>query len=96
MSVRGILSDVQFLLSGVPHGSILDSLILTMYTHPLGISVRRYGVKYNLYSDDTQLYISVDPENELNVSSSLKNLEHCIDDNRFRMTRNLLKLNADK
>ena len=30
VSVRGILSDVQFLLSGVPQGSVLGSLIFTV------------------------------------------------------------------
>jgi len=31
-----------------------------------------------LYADDTQLYTSLDPDNELNFSSSLNNLEHYI------------------
>ena len=53
-------------------------LVLTMYTRPFGIIPQRYGVKYNLFVDDTQLYISLDPDNELMFSSSLKNLEHCI------------------
>ena len=72
VSVHGILSDVQFSLSGVPQGPVLGPLIFTMYTRPLGITAQRYGVEYHLYADDTQLYISLDPENELNFSSSLK------------------------
>jgi len=67
-----------------------------MYTCPLGIIEQLYGVKYHLYADDTQLYISLDPDNELNFSSSLKNLEHCIADIRLWMTQNLLKLNGNK
>jgi len=87
--VRGILSDIQFWLSGIPKVSALDYLVFTMYTRPLGIIVQRYGVKYHLYADDTQLYISLDPDNELNFSSSLKNLEHCIAVIRLWMTQNL-------
>jgi len=84
------------LLSGVPQGSILDSLVFTINTRPLGIIAQRYGVTYHLYADDTQLYISLDPDNELNLSSSLKNLEHCIADIRLWMTQNLLKRNDNK
>ena len=92
VSVHGILSDVQFFLSGVPHSSVLGPLDFTMYTHPLGIIAQRCGIKYHLYANDKQLYISLDPDNVLNFSSSLKNLEHCIADIRLWMTQNLLKL----
>jgi len=32
MSIRGMLSDVQFLLTGEPQGSVLGPLVLTMYS----------------------------------------------------------------
>jgi len=67
-----------------------------MDTRPLGIIAQRYGVKYHLYAHDTQLNILLDPDNELNFSSSLKNFEHCIVDIRLWMTQNLLKLNDNK
>ena len=91
VSVHGILflSDIQFLLSGAPKGSVLGPLVFTMYTCPLGIIAQWYGVKYHLYAYDTQLYISLDPDNELNFSSSLKNLEHCIADIRLWVTQKL-------
>ena len=88
MSIHGILSDFQFLLSCVPQGSVRGPLVFTMYTRPLGIIAQRYGVKYQLYVDDTQ-----DPANELNFSSSLKNLKHCIRDIRLWLTERFVKLN---
>jgi len=90
------MSDVQCLLSGVPQGSVLGLLVFTMYTRPLGVIAQRYVVKYHLYADDTQLYMSLDPDNELNFSSSLKNLEHCICDIMFWLTQNLLRLYDNK
>ena len=92
VSVRGILSDVQFLFSGVPQGSVLGPLVFTMYNRPLGMIAQRCGIKYHLYADDTQLYMSLDPDNESNFSSSLTNLEHCIADIRLRFSQYLLRL----
>jgi len=48
-------------------------------------------IKHYLYADDTQLYISVDPDNELKFSSSSNKLEHGIADIELLMTQNLLK-----
>jgi len=66
-----------------------------MYNRPLGIILHRYGGKYHL-CDDTQLYLSLDPDNALNFSFSLRNLEHCIADIRLWMTQILLRLNDNK
>jgi len=86
-----VLLDLSAAFDTVDH-----NLVFTMYTRPLGIIAQQYGVKYHLYADDTQLYTSLDPDNELNFSSSLKNLEHCIADIRLWVTQNLLRLNDNK
>ena len=57
VSVHGILSNIQFFVSGVPQGSVLGPLVFTMYTRHLVIIAQRYWVKYHFYADDTQLYI---------------------------------------
>jgi len=51
--IQDALSDVLCLLFGVLQGSVLGSLIFTMYTRPLGIIARRHGVGYDFYADDT-------------------------------------------
>ena len=40
VSVHGILSDVQCLLSGVPQGSVLCPLVVQMYARPLGMLMK--------------------------------------------------------
>ena len=90
MSVHRILSDVQLLISGVPQGSVLGPLVL------LGSLHINNGIKYYLYADDAQLYVSLDHHHELNFSSSLKNLEHCIAGIRLWMTEILPILNDIK
>ena len=57
VSVHGILSDVQFLLSDLPQGTVLGPLVFTMYTRPLGIIAQQYGLKYHLYADYCYYYI---------------------------------------
>ena len=78
MSIRGVLSDTLSLIFGVPQCSVLGPALFTMYTKPVDTIAQRYGVKYHLYADDTQLYVSLDSGNKADVSSSLESLENCI------------------
>ena len=96
LSVHGILSDVQFLLSGVPQVQFLVFWFSQCIIILLGSLSSDMRFKYHLCADDTQLYISLDPDNELNLSSSLNTLEHCIADIWLWMNLNLLKLNDNK
>ena len=58
--------------------------------------IRKHGLNFHLYADDTQLYISFQPGVSVSKETAISCLEACIKHIRIWMTNNLLKLNDDK
>ena len=54
--------------------------------------IRTHSVNFHCYADDTQLYLSIKPEQ----SNQLTKLQACLKDIKTWMTRNFLLLNSDK
>ncbi len=58
----------------------------------IGNIIRKYGISFHCYADDTQLYISTRPDE----TSKLPKLTECVKHFKDWMTNNFLQLNSDK
>ncbi|XP_061586908.1 uncharacterized protein LOC133451780, partial [Cololabis saira] len=62
------------------------------YMQPLGSIIQNHGIHFHCYADDTQLYLSMKPDE----TEPLVKLQACLRDIKDWMSRNFLLLNSDK
>ena len=92
VSVNDASSECSKVNFGVPQGSVLGPILFTIYMLPLGNIMRKHGINFHCYADDTQLYLSMKP----NQTNQVEMLSACLKDIKTWMTMNYLSLNAEK
>ena len=92
VSLHGSTSHPAPVHHGVPQGSVLGPILFTIYMLPLGQIIRKHGLDFHCYADDTQLHLSTSPTTPLPPPSIVS----CIHEIKTWLTNNLLQLNGNK
>uniref|UniRef100_A0A674MAK8 Reverse transcriptase domain-containing protein n=1 Tax=Takifugu rubripes TaxID=31033 RepID=A0A674MAK8_TAKRU len=87
--VHSVPSSYSRVSHGLPQGSVLGPILFTLYMLPLGNIIRQH---FHCYADDTQLYLSMKPEE----TEQLVKLQTCLKDIKSWMSSNFLLLNSGK
>ncbi|KAL2098087.1 hypothetical protein ACEWY4_007294 [Coilia grayii] len=87
---QGQLSSTHTLSTVVPQWLVLEPLLFTIYTTSLDHINRSCGFSYHCYADDTQLYLSFQPDTT--VSAGLSELSTWMREHHLQLNLSKTKL----
>ena len=96
VNFNGNRSSKHILKYGVPQGSVLGPILFVIYILPIGDILRKYGVHFHIYADDTQIYMSFESSQQNGLENTVLILQQCVAEIRAWMGRKFLKFNDDK
>ena len=79
--------------SGVHRGSVLDTMLFTIYIKPLSAIIDSHSIIHHSFVDDLQLQMSAPPDK---ISELLHPMQSCIGDVKTWATANMLRLDDNK
>lgn len=88
VSLGDSVSSSAPLSCGVPQGSVLGPLLFSLYLLPLGSILRKHGISFHFYADDSQLYVPLGKGGVHSVGLLLE----CLSDIKAWMSLNLFKI----
>jgi len=75
------IDNVTFYVSQLKYGllqsSVLGAILLTVYNSTTADIIRKHGLNYHCYADDTQIYISIDPS-QSTVNKPIKQMQYSL------------------
>lgn len=91
VQIGGEFSDSRPMTRGVPQGSVLGPILFSVYTRGLSGVLEGHRVKFKLFADDIQFYMSL-----TNIRCAEEKLSAVLLDIKQWMDSRQLKLNEDK
>ena len=96
MSPLTVLAPTQTFEIQCASGSILGPLLFLIYVSPLGNVIRKHGLDFHFFAEDTQLYLAFDANAVGSLSDALSIVLAAITDIKDWLRRDLLKFDISK